>query len=206
MKNVVICCDGTANECKEERTNVVKLFSTLIQDPVHQVAYYHPGLGTMEAVGAIISAARKITRLLGKAIGYGLESDIRDAYVFLMNNFDPGDRLFLVGFSRGAYTVRTFRFPAAYVWSDPQRQRRFGAICDQNVERGPPEPIGISSLRSDGAISSLKPNVVTELGHKGSVFALADDFKATFSRADLQALVCRRLGHRKFGRLDREIL
>ena len=47
-----------------------------------------------------------------------------------------------------------------------------------------PRRIGISSLRSDGAISSLKPNVVTELGHKGSVFALADDFKATFSRAD----------------------
>ncbi len=68
-KNIVICCDGTANEFKEDRTNVVKLFSTLVQDPTLQVAYYHPGLGTMEAVGAITSVARKITRLLGKAIG-----------------------------------------------------------------------------------------------------------------------------------------
>jgi uncharacterized protein (DUF2235 family) len=107
MKNVVVCCDGTANEFKEDRTNVVKLFSTLVQDPTRQVAYYHPGLGTMEAVGAITSVAGKITRLLGKAVGYGLESDVRDAYVFLMNNFEPGDRLFLFGFSRAAYTART---------------------------------------------------------------------------------------------------
>src|SRR4029077_15324140 len=50
--------------------------------------------------------AKRITRLLGKAIGYGLEADVRDAYVFLMNHFEPEDRLFLFGFSRGAYTVR----------------------------------------------------------------------------------------------------
>src|SRR5262249_14758015 len=37
---------------------------------------------------------------------YGLASDVRDAYVFIMNHFEPGDRLFLFGFSRGAYTVR----------------------------------------------------------------------------------------------------
>ena len=39
-KNVVVCCDGTANEFKEDRTNVVKLFSMLVQDPARQVAYY----------------------------------------------------------------------------------------------------------------------------------------------------------------------
>lgn len=105
-KNVVLCCDGTANEFAQNRTNVVKLFGTLVQDPARQVTYYHPGLGTMEPPGALTDIARKMTRLLGKAIGYGLESDIRDAYVFIMNNFEPGDKLFLFGFSRGAYTVR----------------------------------------------------------------------------------------------------
>ena len=40
------------------------------------------------------------------AIGFGLEADVRDAYVFLMNNFEEGDRVFLFGFSRGAYTAR----------------------------------------------------------------------------------------------------
>jgi len=45
---------------------------------------------------------RWVTRVLGMAFGYGLEADIRDAYVFLMNNFEDGDRIFLFGFSRGA--------------------------------------------------------------------------------------------------------
>src|SRR5438876_800770 len=77
-KNVVVCCDGTANEFARNRTNVVKLFFTLAADPATQVAYYHPGLG----------------------------ADVRDAYVFIMNSFEAGDRLFLFGFSRGAYTAR----------------------------------------------------------------------------------------------------
>src|SRR3954469_14076762 len=105
-KNVVVCCDGTANEFATDRTNVLKLYSTLLQDPSRQVTYYHPGAGTMEPPGALTPWRRRFTRLMGKAIGYGLEHDIRDAYVFLMNAFEPDDRIFLFGFSRGAYTVR----------------------------------------------------------------------------------------------------
>src|SRR4051812_45272061 len=46
-KNVVVCCDGTANEFAKHNTNVVKLYSMLQHDSARQVAYYHPGLGTM---------------------------------------------------------------------------------------------------------------------------------------------------------------
>lgn len=105
-KNLVVCCDGTANEFARDHTNVVKLFSALVQDPGRQLAFYHPGVGTMEAAGALTSAARKVTKLLGQAIGYGLETDIRDAYASVMAFYEDGDRLFLFGFSRGAYTVR----------------------------------------------------------------------------------------------------
>jgi uncharacterized protein (DUF2235 family) len=105
-KNVVLCCDGTANEFAQDRTNVVKLFFTLVHDPDRQVCCYHPGLGTMEPSGALTRASREVTKLLGKAIGLGLEDDIRDAYAFLMNHFEDGDRVYLFGFSRGAYTVR----------------------------------------------------------------------------------------------------
>jgi uncharacterized protein (DUF2235 family) len=90
-KNVVLCCDGTANEFTRDKTNVVKLFYTLVHDLPDQKTYYHPGLGTMEAAGAITMIGRKVTKLLGKAIGYGLEADIRDAYVFLMSHFQEGD-------------------------------------------------------------------------------------------------------------------
>nr|WP_162560759.1 DUF2235 domain-containing protein [Methylobacterium durans] len=101
MKNIVVCCDGTANEFAADRTNVVKLFSALTHDPSEQVAYYHPGLGTMEPAGALTRPVRWATRLLGKAVGYGLAADIRDAYVYIMEQYEPGDRVFLFGFSRG---------------------------------------------------------------------------------------------------------
>ncbi len=60
----------------------------------------------MELPGALTGAAKTVTRLLGKLVGYGLEQDISSAYIFLMQTYDPGDRVFLFGFSRGAYTVR----------------------------------------------------------------------------------------------------
>jgi uncharacterized protein (DUF2235 family) len=104
-KNVVLCCDGTANEFAGDRTNVVKLSFTLVND-AGQVTYYHPGLGTMEPPGTLTGIKRGVTKALGQALGWGLEADIRDAYVFLMNNFEDGDSVYLFGFSRGAYTVR----------------------------------------------------------------------------------------------------
>lgn len=105
-KNIVVCCDGTANEFARNQTNVIKLYSVLEQDSQKQVTFYHPGIGTMEPVGALSSFTRKLTRLLGMAVGYGLENDIRDAYAFLMQTYEYGDCIFLFGFSRGAFTVR----------------------------------------------------------------------------------------------------
>lgn len=105
-KNIVICCDGTSNEFDGDRTNVVKLYQMLEHDPKTQVTYYHPGLGTMEAAGALTAFSRWWTKLAGFAFGYGLKNDIRDAYVFLMNHYEKGDKVFLFGFSRGAYTAR----------------------------------------------------------------------------------------------------
>ena len=46
-KNVVVCCDGTANEFATDHTNVLKLFRVPDNDPSRQVAFYHPGVGTM---------------------------------------------------------------------------------------------------------------------------------------------------------------
>ena len=83
-KNIVICCDGTANEFAKHNTNVVKLYSVLRRDPATQVTYYHPGLGTMEPEGPLATWTRKVTKILAVAVGYGLANDIRDAYVFLM--------------------------------------------------------------------------------------------------------------------------
>src|SRR5690349_11050448 len=100
-KNVVVCCDGTAYEFAADRTNVAKLFFTLVKDPACQVCYYHPGVGTMAPPGVLTKTGAFLTRMAGMAWGYGLNSDIRDAYIFIANNFEEGDQLFLFGFSRG---------------------------------------------------------------------------------------------------------
>jgi hypothetical protein len=70
-RDLVVCCGGTANEFARDHTNVLELFSALVHDPERQLAYYHPGVGTTEAAGALTSAARSVSKLLGKAIGYG---------------------------------------------------------------------------------------------------------------------------------------
>jgi len=104
-RNIVVCCDGTGNQYGAENSNVVKLYWTLsAQDK--QVAYYHPGVGTMGARNALTAIGKWWTRVRGLAFGYGFSDNIADVYSFLMREFRPGDQIFIFGFSRGAYTAR----------------------------------------------------------------------------------------------------
>ena len=102
-KNIVVCCDGTGNEYGSNNTNVVKLYEAIVRD-ADQVAFYDPGVGTLSFLGRQLG--RRVGRTLGKAFGAGLQQNIEDAYRFLMDRYEPGDKLFLFGFSRGAFTVR----------------------------------------------------------------------------------------------------
>lgn len=103
-KNVVVCCDGTGNQFGENNSNVVKLYTCLGGDG--QATYYHPGVGTMGSPGSMSGLGKHVTRIAGLAFGYGFRDNIADAYRFLMERYEPGDHIFLFGFSRGAYTVR----------------------------------------------------------------------------------------------------
>lgn len=105
-RNIVLCCDGTANRFTADRTNVLKLCYALTKDIDRQLVYYHPGIGTRAPFGVGTAIGGWWGKLAGLAFGYGLKADIADAYVFLMNHFRPGDQVFLFGFSRGAYTAR----------------------------------------------------------------------------------------------------
>jgi uncharacterized protein (DUF2235 family) len=166
-KNIVICCDGTANEFTAHNTNVLKLFYTLDQDAQQQVTYYHPGLGTMEPSGALTPISRKITKGLGMALGYGLADDITRAYSFLMEEYSEGDRLFLFGFSRGAYTVR--------------------AVCSLLHMYGLIRPLNESlvpyAIRMMMAIDRARAGNKKEDGAKRQYFELANSFKKTISHS-----------------------
>lgn len=110
-KNIIICCDGTGNEYKEPFTNVLKLYSMLPRagnkrDRTDQVAYYDPGVGTFSLPFVFSWMAKAITKVLGLAFGLGITQNISDAYQFLMETYEPGDKVYIFGFSRGAYTAR----------------------------------------------------------------------------------------------------
>lgn len=107
-KNVVICLDGTGNELKAQgNTNVVALYDLLdLSDPAKQVAYYDPGVGTFSAPGAWTPPARFVSRVSGLAFGSGMRANLAEAYTYLMRVYEPGDRIYVFGFSRGAYTAR----------------------------------------------------------------------------------------------------
>lgn len=102
-KQLVLCCDGTWNVPDELRdgiaapTNVAKLALGIVAGADGgQLLYYEPGVGTTPD-----------ERVLGGGFGYGLSRNVRNCYRFLAQAYEPGDRLFLFGFSRGAYTARS---------------------------------------------------------------------------------------------------
>jgi uncharacterized protein (DUF2235 family) len=116
-RNIVIFSDGTGQRgglyFDEERTNVYKLYrATRVApdsriNPDKQMAFYDPGLGTLrDAGGGFEQFFRKIYNFISQATGLGITRNVIDCYAALIRLWRPGDRIFLFGFSRGAYTVR----------------------------------------------------------------------------------------------------
>ncbi|MBE7384039.1 MAG: DUF2235 domain-containing protein [Leptolyngbya sp. SIO1E4] len=101
MKRLIVCCDGTWQKLDSPYpTNVVKLaqaIKPLDKAGIQQVVYYSAGVGT----------GGGLDTLLGGGLGKGIDKNIEDAYLFLCLNYVPGDEIYLFGFSRGAYTVRS---------------------------------------------------------------------------------------------------
>jgi hypothetical protein len=104
MKRLVVCCDGTWNKPDNEQvTNVEKIARTVQSDPsatggVYQLVYYISGVG---------AGSYEADRLLGGAFGFGLFHNVIACYRFLAQNYEPDDEIFILGFSRGAYTARS---------------------------------------------------------------------------------------------------
>lgn len=107
MGNLIVCCDGTWNTPGDKEgvvpspTNVVKLYNALaLADAggVEQQRYYHPGVGT---------EGNFFEKLAGGGMGEGLDQNVKSGYRWLAGKYRPGDRIWLFGFSRGAYTVRS---------------------------------------------------------------------------------------------------
>lgn len=103
MKRIVICADGTWNRPEELNsddipTNVLQLaraISPQDQNNHKQIVFYDWGIGSYH------------DQKLAGGLGIGLEKNVTDGYRFLVHNYEIGDQIFLFGFSRGAYTIRS---------------------------------------------------------------------------------------------------
>jgi uncharacterized protein (DUF2235 family) len=105
MKRIVLSFDGTWNAPGDDgdigrrgNTNVVKLHQAILERDggTEQRAWYQPGVGT-----------RWYDRFRGGVLGVGLSRNLQDGYRHLAETFEDGDQVFVLGFSRGAYTARS---------------------------------------------------------------------------------------------------
>lgn len=104
-RKIVIFADGTGNSFSAQESNIWRLYAALDKVEMSgatpdklQLARYIPGVG---------NAGNRILRLIDGATGIGVPSNVRKLYRFLSWNWRPGDEIYLFGFSRGAFTVRT---------------------------------------------------------------------------------------------------
>jgi uncharacterized protein (DUF2235 family) len=104
MKRIVVCCDGTwnADDTQTDDTNVAILSRSIHGSQktggVPQIVLYLRGVGT---------SGLKLETWIEGATGIGVDDNIRSAYQFIAQNYVPGDQIYLFGFSRGAFTVRS---------------------------------------------------------------------------------------------------
>jgi hypothetical protein len=165
-KNIIVCSDGTGNSgIKGRGTNVFKLFEAIDlnghrnnPDLDPQVAFYDDGVGTENF---------KVLKIFAGATGWGLSRNVRQLYKEIVRIYDPGDRIFLFGFSRGAFTVRTLvglihtcgilnasRFKTADALHAAVRNayrlyRKNYRTALAQIFQGPPEPSTITRFREE---------------------------------------------------------
>lgn len=100
MKRLIVCCDGTwnklANPCPTNVVKIAQAVKSIASDGTPQLIFYEEGVGT-----------QWYDKLPGGAFGWGIDANIKNAYRFLCLNYEAGDEIYLFGFSRGAYTVRS---------------------------------------------------------------------------------------------------
>ncbi|KAJ8094999.1 hypothetical protein PM082_010217 [Marasmius tenuissimus] len=106
-RNLVICIDGTSNKFSSRNTNVVELYSRLQKDK-DQLTYYDSGIGTYPVPNHknMKYYVGVIQHKLDLMFAFRFQQTILKAYAWLSEYYRPNDRIYLIGFSRGAYQAR----------------------------------------------------------------------------------------------------
>ncbi|MCC5956099.1 MAG: DUF2235 domain-containing protein [Natronohydrobacter sp.] len=114
-KTIILLFDGTANTVRSNRSNILRLYGCL-EKSERQLVWYSPGVGTFGGENSLFYWRARLREAFDRATGWGLDANVKEAYRFLVQNYDngkrngrrvqPRDRAVLFGFSRGAYTAR----------------------------------------------------------------------------------------------------
>jgi len=176
-RNIVILCDGTGNEISENISNVLKLYRCLrktAKTSPRQFVYYDPGVGTLAQPSTWHRIRANISLVLGLATGYGLDANVLAAYQFLVNHWQEGDRIYLFGFSRGAYTVRVL---AGLI-------HKIGLIAPEQVNLAGSGQIAYKQFSTDAPEHGLDLKALTDApsDENGPLPAGAFDNAAQFAR------------------------
>lgn len=115
MKRIAICMDGTWQKLRQERPTNINIISRSVSlhvGDIPQIVIYTPGLGsTVNALkgdqSRIGGFASSLGSFVGGVFGDGLEDAILDTYLRLAFNYEPGDEIYIFGFSRGAFSARS---------------------------------------------------------------------------------------------------
>lgn len=108
-KKIVVFCDGTWNSPKTDHPTHVerlhKVTEKAFKNDPDLLCEYFPGVGAGTRFSTF--TGQTLDKIGGGAFGLGLNENIREAYEFIAREYEPGDQLYLFGFSRGAFTVRS---------------------------------------------------------------------------------------------------
>ncbi|KAM7186234.1 Uncharacterized alpha/beta hydrolase domain (DUF2235) domain containing protein [Rhypophila sp. PSN 637] len=134
-RKLVLCFDGTGNAFSGSNadTNVVKLLNKLDRNHPNQFHYYQTGIGTYDINATSVdqsllqSFKSSLDQTLDQGFGSGFDVHVLAGYRFLMRYYESGDKIYLFGFSRGAFTAK---FLARMV-------NKVGLLCKGNEEMVP---------------------------------------------------------------------
>ncbi|WP_298842660.1 DUF2235 domain-containing protein [uncultured Roseobacter sp.] len=150
MAVIAIFCDGTWNSPGAGlSTHVLREADACARMP-DQIVLYFPGVGT--GTGMVSELGRRISRIGGGLFGWGLNRNIRAAYLELCRIYQPGDRIMIFGFSRGAYTARSLvgMIRKCGILEKPARLnawRAFRLYRRRGAENGPDAPDVMAARR-----------------------------------------------------------
>lgn len=113
-KKLILCFDGTGNKFHgdESDSNILKIFRMLDRTADDQYHYYQPGIGTYVVSSSLSHTSTKARirswyqKAKDSAVGSSFDQHVVGGYRFLMRFYNPGDEIYMFGFSRGAYIAR----------------------------------------------------------------------------------------------------